>query len=213
MRALTLSVLLFLTGCGSLPSDFLNNDMLSTAPQNEQQLMHPEWGKATTASRADVQGAYGVHSVTQSRRYSTRSQTTSLEHFLAQNNLNFEVLPGEYKMIKLVDTIKFNTGSSKVSQESAAWLDMIARYVASQPEIDVVIDGHADNTGAAQFNDQLSVKRADAVKQSLVKHQVDTRSVFTRGYGETEPVCNNATQSGKACNRRAEVVFILSTDY
>lgn len=204
MRALTLSILLLLTGCGSLPSDIINNDMLSVAPQSDQELMHPEWGNATVKPRSGVEGPYG-----QKNAY----QPHSLESFLAKNNLNFEVLPGDYKMIKLVDTIKFNTGSSQVSNQSAYWLDVIARYVASQPGIDIVIDGHADNTGAAQFNDKLSVKRANAVKQALVSHHVNKHSIFTRGYGEAEPACNNATRSGKACNRRAEVRFILSTDY
>ncbi|GAK84015.1 protein F-related protein [Vibrio ponticus] len=90
---------------------------------------------------------------------------------------------------------------------------MIGRYIASQPGIDIVIDGHADNTGAASFNDKLSVKRADAVKQQLVRNHVNQQSIFTRGYGETEPACTNSTVSGKACNRRAELRFILSTDY
>ena len=205
MRALiALSMLLALPGCGSLPEDILNDNMLTIAPQGEQDVMHPDWGKATVKPKSGVQGPYGEKNA---------YQPHSLESFLAKHNLNYEVLPGDYKMVKLVDTIKFNTGSSQVSRQSAYWLDVIARYVASQPGIDVVIDGHADNTGAAKFNDKLSVKRADAVKQSLVKNSVDQRSIFTRGYGEAEPACNNATAKGKACNRRAEVLFILSADY
>ncbi|EGU47775.1 OmpA family protein [Vibrio ichthyoenteri ATCC 700023] len=197
-------MLLALTGCGSLPENILNDNMLSIAPQGDHEVMHPEWGKATLQPKSDVQGPYGEKNA---------YQPHSLESFLAKHNLTYEVLPGDYKMVKLVDTIKFNTGSSQVSNQSAYWLDVIARYVASQPGIDVVIDGHADSTGSPQFNDKLSVKRADAVKQSLVNNHVDKRSIFTRGYGEAEPACNNKTAQGKACNRRAEVLFILSAEY
>ena len=197
-------MLLTLTGCGSVPSDILTSNMLLVAPQSDQDVMHPDWGDATSVPKSDVQGPYGEKNA---------YQPHSFESFLAKNNLNYEVLPGNYKMIKLVDTIKFQTGSAYVSRQSSYWLDIIARYVASQPSIDVVIDGHTDNTGSAKFNDKLSVKRADAVKRSLVNHNVNKQSIFTRGYGEEDPACSNATASGKACNRRAEVVFILSTDY
>lgn len=198
------TAVLALSGCGTLPTDVLTGNMLTVAPQSDSELMHPEWGDPTVFPRSDVQGPYGKKKVYQQH---------SLESFLAKHNLDYEVLPGGYKMIRLNDTIKFHTGSSKVSSQSAYWLSTIGRYIASQPGIDIVIDGHADNTGAMQFNDSLSVKRAEAVKQQLVRNNVDKQMIFTRGYGETAPACSNSTSIGKACNRRAELRFILSTDY
>lgn len=206
MRFLTLGVsmsVLFLSGCGSLPTDVLTGDMLTVAPQSSTEVLHPEWGDATVVSRSGVEGPYGEKNA---------YQPHSLESFLAKHNLDYEVLPGGYKMIRLMDTIKFQTGSAHVSNQSAYWLNTIGRYIASQPGIDVVIDGHADNSGAASFNDSLSVQRADAVKQTLVSNRVNRQLIFTRGYGETTPACSNSTTYGKACNRRAELRFILSAD-
>jgi outer membrane protein OmpA-like peptidoglycan-associated protein len=89
---------------------------------------------------------------------------------------------------------------------------MVGSYLATQPGIDVVIDGHADSTGAPNFNDSLSLKRAKAVKQQLVRNKVPMHSIFTRGYGEYVPACSNTTREGKACNRRVEVLFIVSNN-
>lgn len=194
---------LMLSGCGSLPTDVLTSNMLSVAPQSDKDVLHPEWGDATIVARSGVEGPYGEKNA---------YQPHSLESFLAKNNLEYEVLPGGYKMIRLMDTIKFQTGSAQVSNQSAYWLNTIGRYIASQPGIDVVIDGHADSSGGAAFNDTLSMQRADAVKQRLVSNQVNKQLIFTRGYGETAPACSNSTTSGKACNRRAELRFILSTE-
>ncbi|MBA5763957.1 OmpA family protein [Vibrio sp. 404] len=194
---------LMLSGCGSLPTDVLTSNMLSVAPQSDRDVLHPEWGDATIVARSGVEGPYGEKNA---------YQPHSLESFLAKNNLEYEVLPGGYKMIRLMDTIKFQTGSAQVSNQSAYWLNTIGRYIASQPGIDVVIDGHADSSGGSAFNDTLSMQRADAVKQRLVSNQVNKQLIFTRGYGETAPACSNSTTSGKACNRRAELRFILSTE-
>lgn len=196
-------ITLGLTGCGSLPSDYLTGDMLTVAPQNESELLHPEWGDATIVVRSGVQGPYGEKNA---------YEPHSLESFLAKHNLDYEVLAGGYKMIRLVDTIKFQTGSAHVSKQSEYWLNTIGAYIASQPGIEIVIDGHADNTGAEAFNDTLSVKRADAVKNQLVRNHVNKQAIFTRGYGETDPACTNTTVAGKACNRRAELRFIISTE-
>lgn len=115
-------------------------------------------------------------------------------------------------MVKLKDTVKFETGSSQVSSNSQQWLSMMGSYLASEPSIDIVIDGHADSTGVANFNDRLSMNRAKAVKNTLVKNNVAMDSIFTRGYGEYVPACTNQTKVGKACNRRVEVLFIVSNN-
>ena len=142
-------------------------------------------------------------------------RTTSysdLQSFLLKNGVDYEVLPGNHIMVKLTDTIKFNTGSSMVKPDSMYWLDMMGRYLATQPGIDIVIDGHADSTGAPTFNDSLSMKRAKAVKKQLVSNNVAMNSIYTRGYGEYVPACSNMTSAGKACNRRVEVLFIVSNN-
>lgn len=205
MKRLALPLILLLSGCGTMPSDMamLGNDMLDTAPRSDFDVRYPEWGSPTNISPSGVKGPMG-----QQRTQSYQD----LQSFLVSNGVDYELLPGNHVMVKLKDTIKFSTGSSNVSPDSKYWLDMMGEYLSTQPSIDIVIDGHADSTGAPTFNDGLSMQRATAVKQQLVRNNVAMNSIFTRGYGEYVPACSNKTTAGKACNRRVEVLFIVSNN-
>lgn len=202
MKFIILSIILMmLNGCVSIPFDFYGDrNMLKTAPAHSTDLMYPSWGKPQQAVSTNVSGPY------QQAHRSYRS----LEHFLQQNGIDYEVLPGNHIMVKVMDTIRFNTGSSVVSTQSSRWLDTMGRYLSTKPDIDVVISGHADSTGPMMFNDRLSLKRAKAVKSKLVGQRVSNESIYTRGFGEYVPACTNRTRTGKACNRRVEVTFIVS---
>jgi outer membrane protein OmpA-like peptidoglycan-associated protein len=66
------------------------------------------------------------------------------------------------------------------------------------------VGGHTDNTGSAAANMALSQRRADAVRDALVKDGVDSAMLTTKGYGETKPVASNDTPEGRLQNRRTE---------
>lgn len=205
MKYFIFPLLLVLSGCSSLTEDIalLGGDLLDTAPKSDFEVRYPEWGASPVIASSGVEGPFGQQ----------RTQSYSdLQKFLVSNGVDYEVLPGNHVMVRLKDTIKFNTGSSRVSADSKYWLDLMGGYLATQPGIDIVIDGHADSTGAPSFNDTLSIKRAKAVKQQLINNNVAMNSIFTRGYGEYAPACSNKTKTGKACNRRVEVLFIVANN-
>lgn len=204
MKYLALPLLMLLTGCGTLVTDRMFSDkLLDVAPKGDFDVLYPEWSYAPKIVSTDVQGPIGQQRT---------SSYDSLQRFLLKNGVDYEVLPGNHIMVKLKDTVKFETGSSTVSSGSGDWLTMMGRYLASEPGIDIVIDGHTDSSGAPTFNDGLSERRAKAVKSTLVKSNVAMDSIFTRGYGEYVPACTNKTNAGKACNRRVEVLFIVSNN-
>lgn len=205
MKLFVLPLIVLLAGCSSMTEKMasLGDEMLDTAPRSDFDVRYPEWGAAPVLASSGVKGPMGQQ----------RTQSyDDLQSFLVSNGIDYELLPGNHVMVKLKDTIKFNIGSSRVSTDSRYWLDMMGNYLATQPGIDIVIDGHADSTGAPSFNDTLSMKRAKAVKQQLVRNNVAMDSIFTRGYGEYVPACTNRTKLGKACNRRVEVLFIVSNN-
>jgi outer membrane protein OmpA-like peptidoglycan-associated protein len=72
----------------------------------------------------------------------------------------------------------------------------------------VQLEGHTDNTGDANSNKQLSLARANAVKDSLVSSGIDAGRVTTEGYGQEKPIASNDTETGKARNRRLELVVV-----
>ncbi len=205
MKYLALPLLMLLTGCGTLANAdrMFSNSLLDAAPKGDFDVLYPEWGHAPKIASTGVQGPMGQQRT---------SSYDSLQSFLLKNGVDYEVLQGNHIMVKLKDTVKFETGSSTVSSGSGDWLTMMGRYLASEPGIDIVIDGHTDSSGAPTFNDGLSERRAKAVKNTLVKSNVAMDSIFTRGYGEYVPACTNYTKVGKACNRRVEVLFIVSNN-
>jgi OOP family OmpA-OmpF porin len=80
----------------------------------------------------------------------------------------------------------------------------LADFMKQYPQTTTVVEGHTDSVGPDAYNQKLSQRRADAVKQVLVKDGVAANRVTSVGYGESRPVADNATEAGRAVNRRVE---------
>lgn len=102
--------------------------------------------------------------------------------------------------------ILFDTGKADIKPESAPVLDEIAKLLKSDPSLKLLVEGHTDNVGQKAANLELSRKRAAAVKTALVSRGIDATRLTTEGYGDTRPVADNATEEGRAKNRRVELV-------
>ena len=76
--------------------------------------------------------------------------------------------------------------------------------MVANPDVRVVITGHTDNIGGQKFNQALSLKRAQTVKNWLVKKGIASNRMRTVGRGMNEPVATNETEAGRAENRRIE---------
>lgn len=103
--------------------------------------------------------------------------------------------------------ILFDTGKATIKPESAAVLAQIAELLKTDAALALEIQGHTDNVGAAAANLTLSQQRAAAVKDYLVRtHAIAAARLTTAGFGDTKPVADNATDDGRAQNRRVELV-------
>lgn len=103
--------------------------------------------------------------------------------------------------------IYFNTNSARLLDVSRPALQAIAGVVKESAQSALVIAGHTDNVGTAEFNQTLSEKRAAAVRDALVaQFGVPPNRVTTKGYGLTKPLESNDTLEGRARNRRVELV-------
>jgi OmpA-OmpF porin, OOP family len=81
-----------------------------------------------------------------------------------------------------------------------------ARTLAANPSIHVEVGGHTDSVGGGAYNQRLSERRARMVAEALEREGVGASRLTVRGYGERKPVVANATKSGRARNRRVEIV-------
>jgi outer membrane protein OmpA-like peptidoglycan-associated protein len=102
--------------------------------------------------------------------------------------------------------IYFNSGSAVLLEESEPMLGQVAALVKASPAGQLTIEGHTDNIGSAEYNQQLSERRANAVRDALVsRYAVPAARLSAKGYGLTRPVESNTTVEGRARNRRVEL--------
>ena len=109
--------------------------------------------------------------------------------------------------LKILDTVRFQTGTAKLSKQSNALLDNIARVMLGHLEIwKVRVDGYTDNVGKDAYNQSLSERRAKIVYDYLTAHGITAdRLDGPIGHGEADPVDSNDTADGRARNRRTEL--------
>jgi OOP family OmpA-OmpF porin len=107
--------------------------------------------------------------------------------------------------------ILFGSGSDRIRPESTPTLKEIGTMLEEHPELRLSIEGHTDSDGDDAFNQDLSERRAAAVKTYLVEQfAIDNSRLETAGFGESNPVAGNDTAEGKQQNRRVELVQLGS---
>jgi outer membrane protein OmpA-like peptidoglycan-associated protein len=115
--------------------------------------------------------------------------------------------------IEIKDKVYFDTSQATIQARSHTLLDQMARVISEHPEIvKVIIEGHTDDRGPADFNRTLSQQRADAVRDYLVKKGVATERFETKGFGPDRPVQPNTTSEGRAANRRVDFLTRYADD-
>ena len=103
--------------------------------------------------------------------------------------------------------VLFATGQATLKSEALQHLYPLATLMREDAERTAIIEGYTDNVGSEAVNLDLSQRRADAVRDFLIKNGVDGERVTARGYGEASPVASNSTETGRQQNRRVEIVF------
>jgi outer membrane protein OmpA-like peptidoglycan-associated protein len=99
--------------------------------------------------------------------------------------------------------IQFVSGSSTLTAGSKTELDKLVKIMNQEyPDIKIAIEGHTDNTGKPEKNQELSGKRAESVKTYLVSKKVAAERLSATGFGADQPIADNSTAAGKAKNRR-----------
>jgi len=108
-------------------------------------------------------------------------------------------------VITLKDMV-FETGQAVLQPGAERTLDALANALKDTPQRAVAIEGFTDSVGDAAFNQQLSERRAEAVRDALQQRGIDASRIVARGYGEQFPVASNATPAGRQLNRRVEII-------
>jgi outer membrane protein OmpA-like peptidoglycan-associated protein len=111
--------------------------------------------------------------------------------------------PAEAVRVEL--DVKFDFDKAQVKPESYGDIKNLADFLTQYPQTTTVVEGHTDSVGSDAYNQTLSERRANAVRDVLVnQYGVGSDRVNAAGYGETRPVADNASADGRAVNRRVE---------
>lgn len=113
-------------------------------------------------------------------------------------------LPEEFTL----QDLKFETAKSVIQTSSYPSLNLVADFLKRKPTMQIEIGGHTDSDGDDQMNLQLSKDRANAVKTYLISKGVSEKQMTAIGYGETRPIAENTSTSGKQQNRRTEIQIL-----
>lgn len=121
----------------------------------------------------------------------------------------------EYHLTKSEEVridIKFATNKSDIPEEYVGEVERVSKFMHKYASVKAEIGGHTDSTGSDAYNQKLSQRRADAVKDMLVnRFGIDASRLTSVGYGESKPIASNDTVDGRAQNRRVVAVMHAET--
>lgn len=120
---------------------------------------------------------------------------------------------GEGILVTFDAGILFDFDSSDLRYVARTELADLAKSLEEFPNTDVLVVGHTDSIGTAEYNQRLSDRRAESAGSYLVTQGVARSRIITEGRGESEPVASNATEAGRQENRRVEVAIYASKEY
>jgi OmpA-OmpF porin, OOP family len=132
-----------------------------------------------------------------------------------ENSLNYSLArylanPNDREVPKrfVFDKLNFDSATTNLTPDSVPTVTNLAAIMKAYPAVTVALEGHTDNAGDPAQNRQLSIDRANAVRDRLVQAGIASERIRTAGYGQEKPIASNDTPEGKARNRRTELVVL-----
>ncbi len=117
------------------------------------------------------------------------------------------VRQGDNIQLQMPSSITFDTNQAAIKPEFRPILDDISGTLSEYESTVVHIAGHTDSTGSADYNQRLSVNRANSVRGYMIGRGVIPERIITTGYGESVPIADNTTEHGRQQNRRVEITL------
>jgi outer membrane protein OmpA-like peptidoglycan-associated protein len=108
-------------------------------------------------------------------------------------------------IVTMSEGVLFDVNSAALKPEAMDKLTQVAGVMVRYPDDDILVKGHTDNTGSEQYNQELSERRAKAVKNFLILKGVSAGRITAIGFGKTMPIASNDTPEGRKKNRRVEI--------
>lgn len=178
-------------------------DEVSRAEAERKQVLIE--ARKAEAIAAERRAKDALQQVKEERAEAERARKEASE--LADRLSEMEARQSERGMVLTLSDVLFDFDSSKLNSGANKVVNELASFLNNYPERTVQIEGFTDSIGSAEYNKNLSQRRADALKQALIKAGISSQRIETIGYGEEFPVATNMNEAGRQQNRRVEVII------
>jgi outer membrane protein OmpA-like peptidoglycan-associated protein len=158
--------------------------------------------QAADAAR-QAQAARDQAAASRQQAADAQARAQSLQSALAE----LQARPTDRGMVVTMGDLLFDTGSAHLNPGGLRVVDHLVEFMQAYPQRRVSIEGFTDSTGNPASNQELSERRASAVRLALIDRGVDPARLVARGYGEEYPVASNTNPAGRQLNRRVEIVI------
>jgi len=189
---------------GEFQADPETGEVVAVVPEGVKTTMRVE-GEGVVSRPIEIE-AKPVGSSKESSKATLPGETSETASTSVNlNAVNIEKAIEEGQTYSFPDLL-FGYDSDDVNTGFYGELDQIASAL-NESGTSIIVAGHTDNQGSDTYNEDLSQRRAEAVKTYLVSRGIDAAKIQAIGYGESQPVSDNSTKEGQAQNRRVEIVF------
>lgn len=168
--------------------------------------------RAQEANQAQALAQARAREAEMARQQAARAQERAQEmaakaQQLTERVRDLKAQETERGLVVTLGDLLFDAGEAQLKPAGTQAIDKLAEFLKQYPERNILIEGYTDSTGDAAFNQQLSERRANAVRDALLADAISPDRMRTIGYGEQFPVASNATSDGRQQNRRVEVII------
>ncbi len=139
----------------------------------------------------------------QAEKLSAAEQARKLEAQIAE----LQATKSKRGLVITLGDVLFDTNKSELRSGAQFTIEKLAAFLTEYPQRKALIEGFTDSTGTVEYNQELSERRASAVRDALKEKGIDPRRLMIRGYGVEFPVASNKTAEGRQLNRRVEVII------
>src|SRR4029077_8704483 len=170
----------------------------------QQQALAAETAKAQQAAAQSEQARQQAENM---RQQAEKEKQELRARLLQQLNTILSTRDTARGLIANMSDVLFKTGSFELLPGARERLAKVSGIVLAHPGLHLEVEGHTDSVGSDEYNQQLSEKRAGAVRDYLAQQGIGGDAIVARGLGKTQPVATNDTAEGRQQNRRVELVL------
>lgn len=171
----------------------------------QEQVVDAE-AEADAARRAAMESERARMEAEAGRLKAEQEKAALRENLRQQFLALFETRESNRGLILSMSNVLFDFNRDTLRSEAREKLARLAGIVIATPGLRLEVEGHADAIGSDEYNQALSVRRAESVRSFLVGNSVDASTIVARGFGESQPLADNGTEAGRQQNRRVEIV-------